>query len=97
MFEGWLADLLAGYLGHFLDVKREQLRLSLWSGVTWQCSTTYKKHASIVANHAWLFAVWSTGFVLENVALKLEAFDYLQLPFAVSEGCIGQLKVQVSS
>lgn len=32
MFEGWISELLAGYLGHFLDVKREQLRVSLWNG-----------------------------------------------------------------
>ena len=32
MFEGWLSDLLASYLGHFLDVKKEKLRVSLWSG-----------------------------------------------------------------
>ncbi|KAK9848672.1 hypothetical protein WJX84_000845 [Apatococcus fuscideae] len=30
MFEGWLADLLAGYLGHFVNIKREQLRFSFW-------------------------------------------------------------------
>ena len=32
MFEGWVSDLLASYLGHFLDVKKEQLRVSLWRG-----------------------------------------------------------------
>ena len=32
MFEGWLSDLLAAYLGHFLEINREQLRVSLWSG-----------------------------------------------------------------
>ncbi len=32
MFEGWLADLLAGYLGHFVNIKREQLRFSFWQG-----------------------------------------------------------------
>ena len=32
MFEGWVSELLASYLGHFLDVKREQLRVSLWNG-----------------------------------------------------------------
>ena len=32
MFEAFVADLLASYLGHFLDVKREKLRISLWSG-----------------------------------------------------------------
>ena len=33
---------------------------------------------------------------LENVRLKLEAFEYLQLPFNITEGCIGRLVVQVS-
>ena len=32
MFEGWVADLLAGYLGKFIDVQRDQLGISLWSG-----------------------------------------------------------------
>ena len=42
-------------------------------------------------------AAWSTGFVLENVGLKVDAFDYLQLPFAVRSGCIGRLEVQAST
>ena len=32
---------------------------------------------------------------LENVRLKVEAFDYLQLPINITEGCIGRLVVQV--
>ena len=32
MFEGWVSELLASYLGHFIDVQKEQLRVSLWSG-----------------------------------------------------------------
>lgn len=32
MFEGWASELLASYLGHFFDVRKEQLRISLWSG-----------------------------------------------------------------
>jgi len=32
MFEAWLSDLLASYLGHFLDIKPEALRVSLWKG-----------------------------------------------------------------
>ena len=32
--------------------------------------------------------------MLENVRLKVEAFDYLQLPFVFTEGCIGRLEVQ---
>ena len=54
------------------------------------CSPCSHKHNLTATS-----AVWSTGFVLENVTLKLESFEYLQLPFAISEGCIGQLKVQV--
>ena len=37
MFEGWASELLASYLGHFLDVKKEQLRISLWSGKSLSC------------------------------------------------------------
>ena len=35
--------------------------------------------------------------MLQDVALKLDAFDYLQLPFAVRSGCIGRLEVQARS
>ncbi len=34
MFEGWLGEIIARFVGHFLDVKKEQLRVSLWSGAT---------------------------------------------------------------
>eukprot|EP00803_Ostreobium_quekettii_P009394 evm.model.scf_204.13 EVM.evm.TU.scf_204.13 scf_204:99162-102872(-) len=33
MFESWVSDLLASSLGHFIDVQRDQLRISLWHGV----------------------------------------------------------------
>ena len=33
MFEGWASELLASYLGHFFDIRKEQLRISLWSGM----------------------------------------------------------------
>ena len=32
--------------------------------------------------------------MLENVRLKVEAFEYLQLPFDITEGCIGRVEVQ---
>jgi hypothetical protein len=32
MFEQWLSDLLVPYLGHFLDVAPDRLRVSLFSG-----------------------------------------------------------------
>ena len=33
--------------------------------------------------------------VLENVRLRVEAFDYLQLPFDIQEGSIQELQLQV--
>ena len=44
-----------------------------------------------------LVAAWRTGFVLENVRLKVEAFDYLQLPFNIKEGVVGRIQVQARS
>ncbi len=32
MFEGWVADLLASYLGRYVDVQKDKLRIGLWSG-----------------------------------------------------------------
>ncbi len=32
MFEGWLHETLANSLGRILDISKEQLRISLWSG-----------------------------------------------------------------
>ncbi len=32
MFESFVSNLLAAYLGHFVDVRRDKLRISLWSG-----------------------------------------------------------------
>jgi hypothetical protein len=33
--------------------------------------------------------------ILEDVQLRVEAFEYLQLPFAIKEGSVGRLKLQV--
>ena len=32
---------------------------------------------------------------LENVQLRVEAFDHLKLPFAIHEGRVGKLRLQV--
>jgi hypothetical protein len=32
MFESYVADVLATYLGKFIDVQRDKLRISLWGG-----------------------------------------------------------------
>lgn len=131
MFEGYASELLASYLGHFFDVKKEQLRISLWSGKprntdseTNLAISTPDKLAnccSVVDGRLYTFcnkfemfrallwkrfsrqrcrwdagdAAWSTGVVLTDLKLKTEAFDNLQLPFAIQEGRLGRLEVQV--
>lgn len=32
---------------------------------------------------------------MERVQLRVEAFEYLQLPFVIKEGTVGRLKLQV--
>lgn len=34
---------------------------------------------------------------MEQVQLRVEAFEYLQLPFVIKEGSVGRLKLQVRS
>ncbi len=43
-----------------------------------------------------LLAAWRTGFSLENVSLRADAFDYLQLPFKLLSGRAGRIQVQAS-
>ncbi|KAA8547313.1 hypothetical protein F0562_003823 [Nyssa sinensis] len=39
--------------------------------------------------------LWNEEVLLENVELILEAFDYLQLPFALKQGCVGRLSIKI--
>uniref|UniRef100_A0ACD5WZJ8 Uncharacterized protein n=1 Tax=Avena sativa TaxID=4498 RepID=A0ACD5WZJ8_AVESA len=39
--------------------------------------------------------IWNEEILLENVDLILEAFDYLQLPFALKTGRIGKLSIKI--
>eukprot|EP01018_Ginkgo_biloba_P017830 Gb_28330 [translate_table: standard] len=39
--------------------------------------------------------LWKGEVLLENVDLILEAFDYLQLPFAIKQGVIGKLSIKI--
>lgn len=39
--------------------------------------------------------VWHEEVLLENVELILEAFDYLQLPFALNQGRVGRLSIKI--
>ncbi|XP_010251472.1 PREDICTED: uncharacterized protein LOC104593388 isoform X1 [Nelumbo nucifera] len=39
--------------------------------------------------------LWNGEVLLENVELILEAFDYLQLPFALKQGHVGRLSIKI--
>ncbi|KAL5806155.1 hypothetical protein ACOSQ4_028888 [Xanthoceras sorbifolium] len=39
--------------------------------------------------------LWNEEVLLENVDLILEAFDYLQLPFALKQGRVGRLSIRI--
>ncbi|KAK9110207.1 hypothetical protein Sjap_018267 [Stephania japonica] len=39
--------------------------------------------------------LWNGQVLLENVGLNLEAFDYLQLPFALKQGHVGRLSIRI--
>lgn len=106
MFEGWASDLLASYLGQFLEVQREQLRVSLWSGESALIVKTQQPHSFarvtcylyclIVSNKTSTFvSAWRTGLTLENVALRTDAFDHLQLPLKLQHGRVGRVTAQV--
>ncbi|KAK6918056.1 Vacuolar protein sorting-associated protein 13, DH-like domain [Dillenia turbinata] len=40
-------------------------------------------------------ALWKEEVALENFELILEAFDYLQLPFALKRGTVGKLRIKI--
>ncbi|THG06620.1 hypothetical protein TEA_005243 [Camellia sinensis var. sinensis] len=40
-------------------------------------------------------SLWNEEVLLENVELILEAFDYLQLPFALKQGRVGRLSIKI--
>ncbi|CAA7023283.1 unnamed protein product [Microthlaspi erraticum] len=45
--------------------------------------------------HKLKITVWNEEVLLENVELNLEAFEYLQLPFALKQGRIGKLSIKI--
>uniref|UniRef100_A0A1D1Z4D3 Putative vacuolar protein sorting-associated protein 13A n=1 Tax=Anthurium amnicola TaxID=1678845 RepID=A0A1D1Z4D3_9ARAE len=68
MFEGFVSQVLAGYLGRYVKgIQKDQLKIG----------------------------IWNEEVLLDNVQLSLEAFDYLQLPFALKQGKIGKLSIKI--
>ncbi|KAM1717129.1 hypothetical protein COP2_025269 [Malus domestica] len=48
-----------------------------------------------IQKHQLKITLWKGEVFLENVELSLEAFDYLQLPFALKEGRVGKLSIKI--
>lgn len=57
VFEGWVVDHLSSWLGHFLDLQRDQLRISLWRGalrwLVWESIRNYYSAAFMWSMHLW--------------------------------------------
>jgi hypothetical protein len=117
-----LHDALANSLGRILDISREQLRVSLWSGAPpfwgpcWAlpgpcrwvpaCRRTAvvqpASHnpllpypSSICRRPLTFCAAWRTGLTLEDVGIRRDAFEQLQLPVALVSGRVGRVAAQV--
>lgn len=120
MFEGWLHETLANSLGRILDISKEQLRISLWSGArsvprlgayngaplihrrarrnpatARRCRRHCHDRAANLTSTLLSPAAWRTGLTLENVLLRLDAFEHLQLPVELLHGSIGRIQAQV--
>ncbi|KAK1305597.1 hypothetical protein QJS10_CPA10g00685 [Acorus calamus] len=76
MFERLVSQLLEGYLGRYIDIQKEQLKILLWNA-----EVSYNLFAEEV--------------LLEKVELRIEAFDYLQLPFSLKQGQVGRLSIKI--
>ena len=99
MFEGWVAEVLATYLGKFIDVQRDRLRISLWGGETWHQRMAVPSHLPMTSDYDERGGARNVAVagqcVLENVQLRPEAFDYLKLPVAIGAGSVGRLCLKV--
>ena len=51
MFESWLGEIITRFVGHFLDVKKEQLRVSLWSGELRTYDDLYSSEGKLNKSH----------------------------------------------
>ncbi|KAL2613042.1 hypothetical protein R1flu_024734 [Riccia fluitans] len=68
----------------------------MFEGVLYQLLAGYLGHyVKDIQREQFRIGLWSGEALLENVELRLEAFDYLQLPFSIKQGTVGKLKFQV--
>eukprot|EP00897_Mesotaenium_endlicherianum_P002992 jgi/Mesen1/2720/ME000168S01779 len=68
----------------------------MFEGVVYQLLANYLGHYFKDLQREQLrIGLWSGVVLFENIELRLEAFDHLQLPFAIKAGGIGRLRLQV--
>ncbi|CAD6266384.1 unnamed protein product [Miscanthus lutarioriparius] len=54
-----------------------------------------RRYVKAIQKEQLKIGIWKEEIQLENVELILEAFDYLQLPFALKNGRIGKLSIRI--
>ncbi|GBG69822.1 hypothetical protein CBR_g4651 [Chara braunii] len=68
----------------------------MFEGLVYQALVNYLgQYVKGIPREQLRVGLWSGVVLLENVEIQTEAFDYLQLPFAIREGSIGKLQLQV--
>ncbi|KAK9923904.1 hypothetical protein M0R45_032301 [Rubus argutus] len=53
------------------------------------------RYVKDIHKHQLKITIWNEEVFLENAELSIEAFDYLQLPFALKEGRIGKISIKI--
>lgn len=100
MISNFVADVLAKYLGAVIDVNKEKLRVSLFQGAFFRQNIPplLPPSSSLAHTHDLsppLTHFLHAGIQLENVRLRPEFVDELDLPVKLLKGSIGSLKVQL--
>ncbi|CAM6098991.1 unnamed protein product [Calypogeia fissa] len=68
----------------------------MFEGVLYQLLAGYLGHyVKDINREHFRLGLWSGEALLENVEIRLEAFDHLQLPFAIKQGFVGKLRLQL--
>ncbi|KAG6546751.1 hypothetical protein Mapa_011940 [Marchantia paleacea] len=68
----------------------------MFEGLLYQLLAGYLgQYVKDIQREQFRIGLWSGQALLENVELRLEAFDYLQLPFSIKQGTVGKLRFQV--
>ncbi|OEL27452.1 putative vacuolar protein sorting-associated protein 13A [Dichanthelium oligosanthes] len=98
MFEGLVSQVLDGLLRRYVrGIQKEQLKIGIWNVSSLIGLRGFMCSWRIVQCYSYFCfpSLSDKEILLENVELILEAFDYLQLPFALKNGRIGKLSIRI--